>query len=119
MRGTVAIHVRYKIKPGNKERMREIIYRCMDHMQHEDDFVMATAHDSMTEPNEIFLYEIWNCTREKFYAEQHPKAYRQEYNEALQTLIYDRIGVWLTPDAEWGSTLTIHAGKRKDEPKTR
>lgn len=118
-KGTIAIHVRYRIKPGKKEELRRIIYNVIDHMQHEEDFVMTVAHDCLDEPDEIYLYEIWRCTREKFRAEQLPRPYRAEYNEALKTLVIERIGAWIEPDAEWRSSLTVKAGKRGSPDKNK
>lgn len=102
----VILNIRFKIKPGKKEIFRDSLFAMINNFRNEPTFVTAIVSDDIDNSNDLVIYEIWQGTRDRWIQEEFPKPYRKEYEEALTSLIDDRIVSWLEPIGEWGSQLT-------------
>ena len=100
--------VTFDPKPGQKEAFRSHLYRLVDAMKLEPNFVNTIVHEDLDQDDRLVLYEIWSGTRERWQSEEPHKAYRKSYEQGLPDLLADREVRWMTPVAEWGSSLTLH-----------
>ncbi len=101
----VVICVHFKTKPGKKQEFRDHVIKTIEAMKSEPAFVNTIIHDHLDRQDEIVLYEIWHGTRDNWFKEEMPRPYRRPYEDGLAELIEERRVDWLTPTAEWGSTL--------------
>jgi quinol monooxygenase YgiN len=106
MSAHIALIVRFRCRPGKKEALRKSICSVIDVMAREADFVNALLHESLDDPDQLVVYEIWKGTRESWLRYQLPRPYRQEYERNVAELLESRTVDWLVPVAEWESTLT-------------
>jgi len=105
------IHVCFRIRPGQEDAFRALVYGVIDRMQHEPTFVTTIAHDHPDDRREMSLYEVWNCTREHFLKVEKPKPYRAPYYAALDSMVEERVVTWLDPVRMWGITSLLGAVK--------
>jgi quinol monooxygenase YgiN len=104
------IIARFKLKANtDKKAFFDNLKPLFDTMSKEPTFVNGIVHENVDNPNEIVLYEIWNCSKETWLAEEETKAYRQgPYTRAAEFLLDRELGFYSTL-GEWGTTIT--AGK--------
>lgn len=101
--------VTFNPRPGQKEAFRLHLYRLVNAMKAEPHFVNTIVHEDLDHPDRLVLYEIWSGSRERWQSEEPQKPYRTTYEQGLSDLLADRTVQWMTPVAEWGSSLTPHA----------
>ncbi|MFD2615083.1 putative quinol monooxygenase [Paenibacillus gansuensis] len=106
----IVIVARFTLKPNMKEKFMQILVPLFDRMSQESTFVNAIVHEDIDNPDEVVFYEIWNCSRETWLAEEATKPYRETPNQQAAEIMVGRTMNWLVPTGEWGSNLT--AGKR-------
>ncbi|MFC5452422.1 putative quinol monooxygenase [Paenibacillus aestuarii] len=104
------IIARFKLKANSdKQAFFDNLKPLFDTMSKEPTFVNGIVHENVDDPDEIVLYEIWNCSKETWLAEEETKAYRQgPYTRAAEFLLGRELGFYST-FGEWGTTIT--AGK--------
>lgn len=100
--------VTFDTRPGQKEAFRTHLYTLVGQMKAETHFVNTIVHDDLDKPDRLILYEIWSGSRERWQRDEPQKAYRKDYESGLGDLLEDRTVQWMTPVAEWGSSLTPH-----------
>ncbi|SDW09950.1 putative quinol monooxygenase [Paenibacillus sp. CF384] len=102
------IIARFQLKPNSdKQAFFENLKPLFDTMSKEPTFVNGIVHENVDNPDEIVFYEIWNCSKEKWLAEEESKAYRQgPYTKAAEFLMGRELSFY-TPTAEWGTEITV------------
>ncbi|OAS21536.1 putative quinol monooxygenase [Paenibacillus oryzisoli] len=104
------IIARFQLKPNSdKQAFFDNLKPLFDTMSKEPTFVNAIVHENVDNPDEVVFYEIWNCSKEVWLAEEESKSYRQgPYTRAAEFLLARELGFYTTL-GEWGTTIT--AGK--------
>lgn len=100
--------VTFDAKPGQKEAFRAHLYTLVGQMKAEPHFVNTIVHDDLDKPERLILYEIWSGSRERWQRDEPLKAYRKAYEQGLRDMLENRTVQWMTPVAEWGSSLTLN-----------
>ena len=101
--------VTFDAKPGKKEAFRKHLYTLVGEMSGEEHFVNTIVHDDLDIPDRLVLYEIWSGSRGRWHRDEPEKSYRKAYEQGLSDLLSERTVQWMTPVAEWGSSLTNNA----------
>ena len=83
----VSFIVHLPTRPEAREEMRAMLFEVLDAMATEVDFVSTWAHEDLSDPDTIVLYETWACSREHFLAHHLAKPYRQAYEAVLPRLL--------------------------------
>lgn len=102
----IVILVRFKLKPNSKEAFFGILKPLFDTMSQEPTFVNSIVHEDLDNPDHVVFYEIWNCSRETWLAEEATKPYRNAPFEQAGPMVIERTLNWLVSAGEWGSRLT-------------
>ena len=114
--------VQFRLQPGSghKEVFKQHLLTLFNILATEPAFVSAILHENLDRPEEILIYEIWHEGREEFLRTEMTKPYREPFEQLLAEFGIDRRVDWLTPIAEWGSTLTMapHPSGRKGQAVT-
>lgn len=101
------IIVYFQLKSNSdKQAFLDILKPLFDTMSKEPNFVNAIVHENVDNPDEIVAYEIWNCSKETWLAEEDSKEYRQDYYAQAAEFLLRREGNFYTPTGEWGTTIT-------------
>lgn len=95
------IYIRFRIKPGRREEFRQALYNIIETMKHEPTWIDAIVLDDPENPDDLLLYETWAGSKEAWIAEQLDREYRVPYEKIVAELVEERIGIWLSPVAEW------------------
>jgi len=56
-------------------------------MSAEPDFISATVHEKLDDPNTFVIYETWACSREEFLSRHLGRPYRSAYEEQLPSML--------------------------------
>jgi quinol monooxygenase YgiN len=101
------IIARFQLKENSdKQAFFDNLKPLFDTMSKEPSFVNGIVHENIDNPNEVVFYEIWNCSKETWLAEEESKAYRQgPYARAAEFLLGRELS-FNTPIGEWGTTIT-------------
>lgn len=101
------IIARFHLKPNSdKQAFFDNLKPLFDTMSKEPTFVNGIVHENVDNPDEIVFYEIWNCSKETWLAEEESKAYRKgSYAKAAEFLMGRELNFY-TPTGEWGTTIT-------------
>lgn len=107
MKEQVIILARFQLKPNtSKETFFENLKPLFDTMSKEPTFVNGIVQENIDNPDEIVFYEIWNCSKETWLAEEETKAYRQgPYTRAAEFLLGREMS-FLSSVGEWGTKIT-------------
>ena len=99
MEEKIVLLVRIQAKPGKKDRFLHQLYKVVETMSVEANFVSAIVHHNIEKPNEVVIYETWNGTRETWLRDELSRPYRKPYEQAVSELVDERSVDWLTPVA--------------------
>ena len=95
---TTVLLVFLPVKPEARERFRKMLFEIAEHIAKEPDFVNASVHEDMDDPDTLVVHETWIGSREHLLKTHLSKPYRQEYEAALpQMLKAERRIVFLKP----------------------
>jgi len=95
---TTVLLVFLPVKPEAREHFRKMLFAVGERIAKEPDFVSASVHEDMDDPDMIVLYETWIGSREHLLMAHLSKPYRKEYEAALpQMLKSERRIVFLQP----------------------
>ena len=97
----VALIVRFFPKAQRKEEFKEALHELFEHLSQQPEFISATIHEDVDQPNSVVVYEVWRESKESFFNNQLSKPYFDHYEEKLEG-IFDkpREIYWLTPYEE-------------------
>ncbi|QGQ97692.1 antibiotic biosynthesis monooxygenase [Paenibacillus psychroresistens] len=103
----VIIIVRFQLKPGSdKQAFFDNLKPLFDTMSKEPTFVNGIVQENVDNPDEIVFYEIWNCNKEAWLANEETKVYRQgPYTKAAEFLLGRELS-FFSPIGEWGTSVT-------------
>ncbi|WP_062747829.1 putative quinol monooxygenase [Shouchella tritolerans] len=106
----IVIIAHLQLKPNSdKQAFFANLKTLFDTMSKEPTFVNAIVHENVDNPDEMVFYEIWNCSKETWLAEEASKAYRQGPLMRAAEFLSGREFSFYTTMGEWGTTIT--AGK--------
>ena len=85
------------VKPEARDEFRNKLSEIGEHIAKEPEFVSASIHEDMDDPDTLILREVWLGSRDDL-MEQLNKPYRTEYEASLSdSLKAERSIVFLTP----------------------
>lgn len=102
----VALIVRFVPKPGKYMDFRDHLSVLIERMSGEPGFVQSIVHDDLDNEGQLVNYEMWTGSKERWMAEQSPKAYRKDFEVRVPELLEKRDVSWLTPIRAWGLEMT-------------
>lgn len=85
---------------------RDHLSVLIEKMSGEPGFVQSIVHDDLDNDGQLMNYEIWTGSKERWMAEQSPKAYRKVFEVRVPELLEKRDVSWLTPIRAWGLDMT-------------
>lgn len=83
----VSFIVYLPFRPEVRDHARALLFKIIEEMSHEPDFVGTSVHEDMNDSNVIVNYETWSCSREHFITNHLTKAYRLAYEQSLPALL--------------------------------
>lgn len=78
--------IRFKVRPGQRDRFLELLTGVLDRMRHEETFVDARLARVADTENEFVLHETWT-SRDDVVNVQLNRPYRQAWHAALPELL--------------------------------
>jgi len=84
---TTVLLVFLPVKPEARERFRKMLLEVGEHIAKEPDFVSASIHEDLDDPDMIVVYETWAGSREYLLKTHLSKPYRKEYEAALPQML--------------------------------
>ena len=109
------LNLHYTLKSGAREEILAELRTILDLCAQEPEFISAILQESPERPSEIFVFELWQGTREDFARVQGPKQYRKDYLERSKLLYESVQATFSTPVAEWKTALLAQAMSSTDE----
>src|SRR5882672_2430656 len=84
---TTVLLVFLPVKPEARERFRKMLLEVGEHIAKEPEFVSASVHEDMDDPDTLVIYETWAGSREHLLKHQLGKPYRAAYEAALPEML--------------------------------
>lgn len=100
----VAFTVTLHVKPGQEQRLLDLLTPVLDAMRHESTFINAVLHRDPEDPTRFMLYETWADLNDVVEV-QLKRDYRRAYHDALPELLRTErgIGVWQPMRADFAA----------------
>jgi quinol monooxygenase YgiN len=102
----LTLAIKFTASAGTRESFKEILRNLFDTISHEKNFVNATIHEGIQDPNEFFVYETWNDTIENFLAVQMKEPYAVAFENSLESMDVKREPAAYLPFAHFGTHVT-------------
>ena len=103
MNGQIVLIVKLRVEKNARSVVRDSLIELFGLIRDEDNFVSATLHEDLEDPEQLLVYEAWRETRESFVANQLSKAYRAKYEKLILELRVQRTPQWLKCVGSWNS----------------
>jgi quinol monooxygenase YgiN len=75
------------VKPEARDTFRKMLFEIAEHIAKEPDFVSATVHEDMDDPDTLLIYETWSSSREYLLEHHLSKPYRKIYEAQLTSML--------------------------------